>query len=307
VSEVSIAPSQAAAGAALESAQHSSHAAGAEGGGSFSSQHLACVLSAAMPIKMNMTKLVRDLKDTSKEAFKGWTQASTAENIAKCRPGGVKDAAGLLYWLVVDKKMLKMEDLRKAMSNLKPPIKHVTRDTQEVLINKIVEEMRTREVAASVDVEPGQDLERDLGPDDADGVRPGKKPKIDAKSMRMIGSATMSSYDLNKREAAIREWMQCAEELECDEGNSDEDIADDGYEESKNADLRSVPGRKEEVVQLPDKRDMTEMQMVPMSTHAPQRKVAQQLYDKIIETMKEAHFNDFQLFILVPNLNSLYN
>jgi hypothetical protein len=213
-------------------------------------------------------------------------------------------------------------------------------------------------VAASVHLEPRQDSERDLGPDDPDVVRPEKRPKIDdegdsseavdehgvretaeetgtldllrgltkyilseaadpkavsleevreklAKSMRMIGSAAMSSYDLNK--APIREWMQCAEELECDEGNSDEDIADDGCEEGKNADLRSVPGRKEEVVKLPNKRNMTEMQTVPMSTHEPQRKVAQQLYDKIIKTMKEAHFNDFQLFILVPNLNSLYN
>jgi hypothetical protein len=220
--------------------------------------------------------------------------------------------------------------------------------------------MHTREVAASVDVEPSQVSKLKPGADDAEVAthHPEKKRKTGggdedigeergeetveeictsdllrnltkfilseapdpkavsleqvreklAKAMRMIGSAAMSSYDLNQREAAIREWIvQCAEELECDEGNSDEDIADDGYEASKNVDLRSVTGRKEEDVQLPDKRDPTEMPTVPMSTHAPQRKVAHELYDKIIATMNEANFTDFQLFILVPNLNSLYN
>jgi hypothetical protein len=161
VSEDSIAPSQAAAGAALESAQHSSHAAGAEGGGSFSSQHLACVLSAAMATKKEMKELVRVLKDKSKEAFKGLTQASTAENIAKCRPDGVSDPEAFLSWLVVEKKLLTMKHLQRAMDNLEPPINYVTRDKQGDLIKKIVDEMRTREVAASVDVEHSQDSEPD--------------------------------------------------------------------------------------------------------------------------------------------------
>jgi hypothetical protein len=51
VLEYSIAPSQEATVAPLASAPHSSHAAGAQGCGSFSSQHLACVFSAAMPTK----------------------------------------------------------------------------------------------------------------------------------------------------------------------------------------------------------------------------------------------------------------
>jgi hypothetical protein len=166
VSEDSIAPSPEAAGAALESAQHSSHAAGAEGGGSFSSQHLACVLSAAMPTKKEMKELVRDLKEKSKEAFRGLTQASTAENIAECRPDGVIHAEGFLSWLVVEKKLLTMKHLRQAMDNLEPAIKWLTRDKQEVLIKKIVEEMRARE---------GSALKR--GADGAEGARPEKKTK----------------------------------------------------------------------------------------------------------------------------------
>jgi hypothetical protein len=149
--EDSIAPSQEATVAPLASAPHSSHAAGAEGGGSFSSQHLACVLSAAMPTKKELKEFVLDLKEKSKEAFKGLTQASTAENIAECRPDGVIDAEGFLFWLVVEKKMLKKEHLQHAMDNLEPAVNWVTRDKQGELIKKIVEDMRTRPPKRSID------------------------------------------------------------------------------------------------------------------------------------------------------------
>jgi hypothetical protein len=160
--EDSIAPSQEAT---LESAPHSSHAASADGRRSFSSQHLACVLSAAVSSRDAMMKFVSDLKKQSDYCFKT-VQGSTrvegqeikfkkeqiAERIAKCRPDGVTDAEGLLSWLVEEKKMLIKEDLRKAMSKLEPAIEWVQRDKLVDLIKKIVEGMRTREVAASVDV-----------------------------------------------------------------------------------------------------------------------------------------------------------
>jgi hypothetical protein len=165
VSEDSIAPSQEAT---LESAPHSSHAASAasaDGRRSFSSQHLACVLSAAMSSRDAMMKFVSDLKKQSDYCFKT-VQGSTrvegqeikfkkeqiAERIAKCRPDGVTDAEGLLSWLVEEKKMLIKEDLHKAMSKLEPAIEWVQLDKLVDLIKKIVEGMRTREVAASVDV-----------------------------------------------------------------------------------------------------------------------------------------------------------
>jgi hypothetical protein len=96
-----------------------------------------------MPTQKELRELVHNLKEKSKEAFKGLTQASTAENIAECRPDEVIDAEGFLSWLV-EKKMLKKEHLQHAMDNLEPAVKWVTRDKQGELIKKIVEDMRTR-------------------------------------------------------------------------------------------------------------------------------------------------------------------
>jgi hypothetical protein len=114
-----------------------------------------------MPTKKKLKELVRDLKEKSTEAFKGLTQASTAENIAECRPDEVIDAEGFLFWLVVEKKMLKKEHLQHAMDNLEPAVKWVTRDKQGELIKKIVEDMRTRPAKRSIDCGEAARLQRE--------------------------------------------------------------------------------------------------------------------------------------------------
>jgi len=75
----------------------------------FSSEHLAHVLCAALRTKVAMKALVRDVKATS-DAFRMVQQSSQAdglytnmqiaETIAKCRPAQVSNASDLLSWLV---------------------------------------------------------------------------------------------------------------------------------------------------------------------------------------------------------------
>ena len=126
--------------------------------GPFESQHLACVLNAAMSNKTAMWDFATRAKSKFSDVFKGVTKQRTiegkvvkydtkqiAESIASCRPDAGMDAEGLFRWLV-EKRLLEKSDLQAAMDMLKPAIRYTTRDTTEMLISKIVGEMRTRDV-----------------------------------------------------------------------------------------------------------------------------------------------------------------
>ena len=87
------------------------HAPRANGGESvtFSSEHLAHVLCAALHTKVAMKALVRDVKakgdafrmvQQSSQAEGSYTNLQIAEAIAKCRPAHVSNASELLSWLV---------------------------------------------------------------------------------------------------------------------------------------------------------------------------------------------------------------
>ena len=134
--------------------------------GSFSSQHLACVLNATLS-RDDMTKLVAAAKnhgDAFNEvrlsvrvqgASRNLNKQHIAESIASCRLDAVMDAEGLLRWLV-GKRLLAKPDLHTAMDALRPAISYIQRDTTEVLMSKIVEAMRTREVSASAEGESSE-------------------------------------------------------------------------------------------------------------------------------------------------------
>jgi hypothetical protein len=75
----------------------------------FSSEHLAQVLCAALRTKVAMKALVRDVKakddafrmvQQSSQADGAYTNMQIAETIAKCRPAQVSNASELLSWLV---------------------------------------------------------------------------------------------------------------------------------------------------------------------------------------------------------------
>ena len=75
----------------------------------FSSEHLAHVLCAALHTKVAMKVLVRDVKakgdafrmvQQSSQADGSYTNMQIAETIAKCRPAQVSNASELLSWLV---------------------------------------------------------------------------------------------------------------------------------------------------------------------------------------------------------------
>ena len=75
----------------------------------FSSEHLAQVLCAALRTKVAMKALVRDVKakddafrmvQQSSQADGLYTNMQIAETIAKCRPAQVSNASELLSWLV---------------------------------------------------------------------------------------------------------------------------------------------------------------------------------------------------------------
>ena len=75
----------------------------------FSSEHLAHVLCAALHTKVAMKALVRDVKakgdafrmvQQSSQAEGSYTNLQIAEAIAKCRPAHVSNASELLSWLV---------------------------------------------------------------------------------------------------------------------------------------------------------------------------------------------------------------
>ena len=75
----------------------------------FSSEHLAHVLCAALHTKVAMKVLVRDVKakgdafrmvQQSSQADGAYTNMQIAETIAKCRPAQVSNASELLSWLV---------------------------------------------------------------------------------------------------------------------------------------------------------------------------------------------------------------
>jgi len=75
----------------------------------FSSEHLAQVLCAALRTKVAMKALVRDVKgkddafrmvQQSSQADGSYTNMQIAETIAKCRPAQVSNASELLSWLV---------------------------------------------------------------------------------------------------------------------------------------------------------------------------------------------------------------
>ena len=75
----------------------------------FSSEHLAHVLCAALHTKVAMKALVRDVKakgdafrmvQQSSQAEGSYTNMQIAETIAKCRPAHVSNASELLSWLL---------------------------------------------------------------------------------------------------------------------------------------------------------------------------------------------------------------
>jgi len=87
------------------------HPASDEETGAFGSQHLACVLSAAVASLKDMKERVAYVKTTS-DVFKAgvplscksdgaYNKVQIAESIAKCRPSGVTNAHELLSWLMV--------------------------------------------------------------------------------------------------------------------------------------------------------------------------------------------------------------
>ena len=87
------------------------HPASDEETRAFGSQHLACVLSAAVASLKDMKERVAYVKMTS-DVFKAgvplscksdgaYSKMQIAESIAKCRPGGVTTAHELLTWLMV--------------------------------------------------------------------------------------------------------------------------------------------------------------------------------------------------------------
>jgi len=90
---------------------HTERSASDEETGAFGSQHLACVLSAAVASLKDMKERVAYVKMTS-DVFKAgvplscksdgaYSKVQIAESIAKCRPGGVTTAHELLTWLMV--------------------------------------------------------------------------------------------------------------------------------------------------------------------------------------------------------------
>ena len=184
VSGDSITASQQAASAVAASAPNSEHLARDTGDKLFSSQHLVCVLTTLS--KDDMTTLVSALRnhgDAFNEvklsvrvqgASRNLTKREIAESIASCRPEAVMDAEGLLRWLV-GKRLLKNPDLHKAMDALKPAISYIQRDTTEVLMSKIVEAMRTREVSASAEGESSEGAGVKRGPDGSGGAAQAEK------------------------------------------------------------------------------------------------------------------------------------
>jgi len=90
---------------------HTERPASDEETGAFGSQHLACVLSAAVASLKDMKERVAYVKTTS-DVFKAgvplscksdgaYNKVQIAESIAKCRPSGVTNAHELLSWLMV--------------------------------------------------------------------------------------------------------------------------------------------------------------------------------------------------------------
>jgi len=107
----SITPVKGAADAALPALPHAEHPAGDCETGSFGSQHLACVLGAAVASQKDMKELVAYVK-TKSNVFKvgvplssksdgAYNKVQLAESIVKCRSDGVTTAHELLSWLVV--------------------------------------------------------------------------------------------------------------------------------------------------------------------------------------------------------------
>ena len=83
------------------------------GGGVFRDRHLGEVLCAAFATRKAMTEVLSFLKDKDKLAFRAVKASITTEGqqqqlskeqiaqaIAECRPGEVRDAGGLLSWLI---------------------------------------------------------------------------------------------------------------------------------------------------------------------------------------------------------------
>ena len=92
----------------MDAAHDASRANGSESV-TFSAEHLAHVLCAALRTKVAMKALVRDVKakddafrmvQQSSQADGSYTNMQIAETIAKCRPAQVSNASELLSWLV---------------------------------------------------------------------------------------------------------------------------------------------------------------------------------------------------------------
>ena len=111
-----------------------------------------------MSTKTAMWDFATRAKSQFNDVFKGVTKQRTiegkvvvydakqiAKSIASCMPDAGMDAEGLFRWLV-EKRLLNNSHLQAAMGALKPAIRYTTRDTTEMLISKIVGEMRTRDV-----------------------------------------------------------------------------------------------------------------------------------------------------------------
>lgn len=101
------------AAAAPDAETRAPGAGSSAGGGVFRDRHLGEVLCAAFATKKAMTEVLPFLKDKDKLAFRAVKASITTEGqqqqlskeqiaqaIAECRPGEVRDAGGLLSWLI---------------------------------------------------------------------------------------------------------------------------------------------------------------------------------------------------------------
>ena len=101
------------AAAAPDAETRAPGAGSSAGGGVFRDRHLGDVLCAAFATRKAMTEVLSFLKDKDKPAFRAVKASITTEGqqqqlskeqiaqaIAECRPGEVRDAGGLLSWLI---------------------------------------------------------------------------------------------------------------------------------------------------------------------------------------------------------------
>ena len=143
----------------------------------------------------------------------------------------------------------------------------------------------------------------------------------------MLLYAGVQVGDLDGKKYLIEQWIsEYISDNDTDEGSGDEDESRDSGNAAVGQHvnvvaLLSVVQQLEEGVPVPKKRDFPSSQVEKAQckhcheihgAHLKQCEVARRLFEKMIDGIqsmgsKSSAFDDFEVFILVPNLNSLYN